>query len=244
MVIHQADHPAGRGRTVALNSGLAAACGRWITYLDDDDIVYPMHLMHLVGALSDGQAQAAYTDANRALCWSDQQRTETVLRVGCGSLDFDLRRLLVDNWIASVAFMHCASCPEQTGAFDAEFEPFEDWEYLIRLGLNCTFAHVPVTTYEYRVRFGPIPANTQSVLRQRERVLETTRRVYARYPAPPGELQDRRRLTLAALEQDIAEVRRIEQTVSDPVRKDLLIMALIGRFPVSPTLSRRFSSQT
>jgi hypothetical protein len=226
-----------------LNSGLAAARGHWITYLDDDDIVYPMHLEHLVGALSDGRAQAVYTDANRALCWSDQQRTETVVRVGCASMDFDLRRLLVDNWIASVAFMHSAACLAQTGPFDEEFEPFEDWEHLIRLGSHCTFAHVPVTTYEYRIWFGPIPADTQSVLRQRERVLETTRRVYARYPVAAGELQARRRLTLAALQQDIEEVRRIEQTVADPLQRDLLIAALVGRFPVSPALLRRFTDK-
>jgi glycosyltransferase involved in cell wall biosynthesis len=242
LLIRQAEHQAGRGRTVALNAGLAAARGRWITYLDDDDLVYPEHLGRLLGALKDGRAQVAYADANRVLCWSDQERDEVVIRTPCASLDFDRRRLLVDNWIASVAFIHAAACVERVGPFDPALEPFEDWDYLIRLSEACTFAHVAETTYEYRSRFGPIPEGTQSVLRQRERVLEATRRIYARYPTPPGELSERRRLTLAALEQDVEEVREIERSVADPVQRDLLISARVGRFPVSRAHMRRFTT--
>jgi hypothetical protein len=162
--------------------------------------------------------------------------------MACASLDFDPRRLLVDNWIASVAFMHDAACIEQVGLFDEAFEPFEDWEFLLRLGSACTFAHVPEITYEYRIRFGPMPQDTQSALRQRERVLAATERIYARYPTTDGELQARRQLTLAALRQDIEQASRIEQTSADPLQRDLRLAALSGRFPVSRDLLHRFTT--
>jgi len=239
-----ADHTAGSGRMAALNSGQNAARGRWITYLDDDDVIYPSHLERLAAALTGGEASVAYSDATRTLCWSDAQRDEPVLRLACPSLDFDMGRLLVDNWIASVAFMHAAECSQVIGGFDESLEHFEDWDYLIRLGQACTFRHVPVVTFDYRHRFGPVPEGSRSAYatRKRERILECTRDMYARYPTASPELKARRRLTLAALEQDIEEVSLIEATVANPLLRDLLVTARVGRFPVSRQLAQQFSS--
>ncbi len=230
----------GRGRTAALNVGLAAARGRWIAYLDDDDIVYPDHLARLMGALGDGIARAAYTDANRALCWSDLQRDQMLLRLGCLSQAFDFDRLVVDNWIPNMAFMHAADCLDTVGVYDERLDLFEDWDFLIRLGRAYPLRHCAHTTCEYRYRFGRLPEESRSALRRRWEVLEATQAIYARYPTASRELNARRRLTLSALRQDIEEVRRIEETVADPIHRDLLITALTGRFPVSPALSHRF----
>jgi glycosyltransferase involved in cell wall biosynthesis len=239
--LRRAEHTVGRGRTAALNSGLAAAQGRWITYLDDDDVVYPTHLERLVTGVQEGQASAGYSDAMRALCWSDSERDEVVERLACASLDFDLGRLLVDNWIASVAFIHAAECLQTIGGFDETAELVEDWDFLIRLGQSYAVRHIPAITYEYRYRFGPMPEGSRSSLVKRQQVLECTQQMYDRYPTSSRELRARRRLTLAALRQDIEEVRWIEMSVADPIQQDLLITALIGRFPVSPALSRRFT---
>ncbi len=38
----------GHGPAKAANDGVEAAAGRYITFLDDDDIVYPFHLASLV----------------------------------------------------------------------------------------------------------------------------------------------------------------------------------------------------
>ncbi len=82
------------GMAAANNAGLAAAMGRWIAYLDDDDIWYPRHLERLMAAIEGNGAQVAYTDAVRALCWSDLTHDAVVLRLPCVSLDFDASRLL------------------------------------------------------------------------------------------------------------------------------------------------------
>jgi glycosyltransferase involved in cell wall biosynthesis len=243
LYLRRAEHTVGRGRTAALNAGLAAAQGRWITYLDDDDIVYPTHLERLVTGVQDGQASVGYSDAIRALCWSDSERDEMVERLTCASLDFDLGRLLVDNWIASGALIHAAECPQAIGGFDETLELFEDWDFLIRLGQAYSVRHTPAITYEYRYRFGPMPEGSRSSLVKRQQILECTQQIYNRYPTSSRELNARRQLTLAALRQDIDEVRWIEMSVSDPMQRDLLITALIGRFPVSPALSRRFTDR-
>jgi glycosyltransferase involved in cell wall biosynthesis len=239
--LRQARHVRRSGRTAALNSGLAAARGRWITYLDDDDIIYPTHLACLVHGLDETRARAAYANANRVLCWSDAHHDEVVQSLPCVAPDFDLRRLLVDNWIPLMAFIHAADCVDAAGPFDVRLDLFEDWDFLIRVGERYPFAHVPRLTCEYRYRFGPIPDNVRSALRQRERVLEATRQIYGRYPVTDRELGARRQLTLAALQQDIEEVRRVEERTADPVVCDLLITARVGRFQDARALARRYA---
>ena len=118
---------------------------------------------------------------------------------------------------------------------------FEDWDFLIRLGQRYPFVHIPRLTCEYRYRFGPIPDNARSALRLRERVLEATRQIYGRYPVTDRELGARRQLTLAALQQDIEEVRRIVEQTDDPLVRDLLITARVGRFQAARTLARRYA---
>jgi glycosyltransferase involved in cell wall biosynthesis len=139
-----------RGMAAANNAGLAAAMGRWIAYLDDDDIWYPRHLERLMAAIEGTGAQVAYTDAVRALCWSDLTHDAVVLRLPCVSLDFDASRLLVDNWIPNMAVLHAAVCLEDIGGHDETLAVFGDWDFLIRLAQREAFAHVAEATCEYR----------------------------------------------------------------------------------------------
>lgn len=242
LVLRQASHRQCSGRSAALNSALAAARGRWITYLDDDDLVYPFHLEQLVQGLSDTQRQVAYSDAYRALCLSDASSDVVVQLLPCAALDFDFRRLIVDNWIPLMTFMHAADCLDTVGLFDEHLDLFEDWDFLIRTGQRYAFVHFPQYSCEYRYRFGPLPDKARSALRTRERVLEATRLIYDRYSVSDRELIARRRLTLSALQQDIEEVRRIEARVVDPMVRDLLITARVGRFQNARALAQRYSS--
>ncbi|MGZ8869279.1 MAG: PIG-L family deacetylase, partial [Thermoanaerobaculia bacterium] len=58
------EHPSPRGRSEAMNSGVRAATGSHIAFLDDDDLFYPEHLPSLVSAATSIGGKAAwYTDA-------------------------------------------------------------------------------------------------------------------------------------------------------------------------------------
>src|SRR3972149_8781618 len=58
-------HLTNRGLAAARNSGIRAAKGKYIAYLDDDDIYYPDHIETLVEFLEQSHYMVAYTDAYR-----------------------------------------------------------------------------------------------------------------------------------------------------------------------------------
>lgn len=228
--IRVAGHKPGSGRTEALNSGVREARGRFLTYLDDDDRVYPNHLQTLVGGFTRG-VDAVYSQAEQTLCWARGNDERVVTRTPCVSRPFDLTTLLVDNWIPFMTLMHRRECLEQAGAFDASLELFEDWDFLIRLGRCCHLVHVPVITCEYRYRFGAIPEKARSAVTARERIWAATQRIYERYPVADAESCALRRLTLNALKRDVEEVAWIEATVRNPLLRDLRSVAWAARFP-------------
>jgi len=57
------DRKENRGKAASLNEALATAKGKYIAYLDDDDLYYPNHIETLVDALENQtDRQVAYTD--------------------------------------------------------------------------------------------------------------------------------------------------------------------------------------
>ena len=60
-------HGRNRGLAAARNTGIKLARGKYLAYLDDDDLFYPNHLETLVTFLETSDYRVAYTDALRAL---------------------------------------------------------------------------------------------------------------------------------------------------------------------------------
>lgn len=223
-----------RGRSAALNAGSARASGRYITYLDDDDVVYPTHLEHLLSALSSsGGYRVSYSDVNKALCWSDSRRDAVLERTQFARREFDPNALLVENWIPIMSFMHATDCLRAVGGFDEELGIFEDWDLLIRLAQAYSFHHVPRITCEYRFRFGEGPDD--STLRSREKALQTMALIHERYPTEDPSLQDQRAIAIRAARQIIEEIEEIDSVVPDELTRNLLVTARLGSFSTSLT---------
>ena len=144
--------PGGRAR--ALNAGLAAARGRHVAYLDDDDLYLPAHLDVLVRVLDgDDPCEAAYTAvdqiAQRRGPDGSYHDAEVLFRYGRA---FDPNRILFKNDIPLIALMHRRDLVEKAGPFDEAFDLFEDWDFLIRLSRVTRPRFVPETTAVYRLR--------------------------------------------------------------------------------------------
>ena len=146
--------PAPGGRTRALNAGLAAARGTYVSYLDDDDLYLPAHLETLVKSLAGSEEyQAAYTSVQQLeqILGADGRyrdgRTITVY-----GRPFDAARLLYKNDIPLIALAHRRTLGNEVGAFDETFDQFEDCDFLIRLSARTRFHHLPHVTAVYRLR--------------------------------------------------------------------------------------------
>ena len=142
-------HSKNRGIAAARNTGIGMARGKYIAYLDDDDIYYPEHIETLVGTLESGDYKVAYTDANRGHQRTLNGRQVVTRRDVPYSSEFDYDRILVQNFIPTLCILHEKSCLEDTGRFDESLPVLEDWDLWIRLSRKYPFRHVRKITCEF-----------------------------------------------------------------------------------------------
>jgi MoaA/NifB/PqqE/SkfB family radical SAM enzyme/tetratricopeptide (TPR) repeat protein len=145
-------HQSNSGLAAARNTGLQSARGKYIAYLDDDDIYYPDHLKTLVDFLEASEYRVAYTDAYRARQKLDQGRYVTFKREIAYSYDFDYDRILAENFVPVLCFMHERSCLDRVGMFDESLRSHEDWDLWIRMSREFKFGHIKKVTCEFAFR--------------------------------------------------------------------------------------------
>jgi len=171
------DHQVNAGLAAARNTGLRAARGRYIAYLDDDDRFLPEHLETLLGALQASGLSVAYADAlDVTQEWREGAYVTTQKRL-CYSRDFDREALLVENQFPVLCVMHERACLDAVGGFDESLTRCEDWDLWIRLSRRYDFVHVPTVTAEYTTRVDGTSMRTSDP----RPFLAAHRAIYARY---------------------------------------------------------------
>ncbi|GEM_PF-449969 len=137
-----------RGRAAAANAGVEAASGRFVYFLDDDDLLLPGGLPALAAAAQEGEVVYGRVEAFR---WSGtgEGRLRTPFR--SFAEPFDETALLLENFVPMSAPLLPREALRQAGGFDAAFERFEDWELFLRLSRTLRFRLVDVPVSEYRV---------------------------------------------------------------------------------------------
>jgi glycosyltransferase involved in cell wall biosynthesis len=140
-----------RGKAFSLNEALARANGKYVAYLDDDDLYYPNHIETLVNTLENkSDCQVAYSDLYRAYCKVMPDGSRPVLsKVVEVSRDFDRFLILFFNHVLHVSLMHRRDLIEKTGPYNEELSVLIDWDMTRRLGFFSDFHHVREITGEY-----------------------------------------------------------------------------------------------
>ncbi len=140
-----------RGRSAAAQLGLERATASHVVFLDDDDLMYPDHLLVLGQATARGMT-APYVDAAQS-SWrmSGDGALEPVTRHRTFGGEFDEARFGLVNHIP----LSCIALPREmavaVGGFDPELDLYEDWDLLLRLAQKTQLTYVPRVTCEYRV---------------------------------------------------------------------------------------------
>ena len=164
-------------RSAARNTGIRAARGKYIAYLDDDDNYYPNHIETLVKFLENSEYKIAYTDAVMAQQEKQNGQYITVHRSQPYSSDFDNDKILVNNFIPILCVMHEKSCLDQIGLFDETLTTHEDWDVWIRLSRHFQFAHIPQATCEFTRR----EDGTTTTSKNRADFIRTREIIYDKY---------------------------------------------------------------
>jgi len=225
------EHETSRGRSDAANAGVKAAKNDHVAFLDDDDLYYPEHLATLANAARASNAAAWYSDAVSAFIDGDDREPMRIF-----ARDFDRELLFVDNYIPLPTLLFRRFDFLELGGFDAAFDLFEDWDFLIRLSQRGDFIHVPRITCEIRhIKGGGsiVMENPEGSPKFRDARLQ----VWRKHSALMGEnvfanVFEREKRRNVALEGDLVEARgarsRIEQEVARLERDKQSLIAQIG----------------
>ncbi len=132
------------GRSAAANSGLNAANGKYIQFLDDDDWLAPNHVGQLVTALeNDAELGAAYSSTQKTNNAGDS--VDFVFEE-----DFDPILLMRDNYIPIHAILFDSALLGHGCRFDEAFDIYEDWDFWLQLSQHTIFRHIDTITAYYR----------------------------------------------------------------------------------------------
>jgi glycosyltransferase involved in cell wall biosynthesis len=147
--------PENKGRGHARNFAINNSSGKYLAYLDDDDLFYPGHLEKLVNFLENNrQYKAVYAGAMLTKLEIVNGAYVETGKTPFLTEKFDYDSLLVIGNIALLSVIHHKSCIEATGLFDETLSCNEDWDFWIRLGKKFGFAVVNEITCEFFYRAG------------------------------------------------------------------------------------------
>jgi len=180
-------HEANRGLAAARNTGIRAARGKYICYLDDDDRLYINHLETLVTFLENSEYEVVYTDAHRAWQRLENGKLITYQVDLPYSYDFDRDLLVGNNFIPVLCIMHTRTCLDEFGLFDESLPVLEDYELWLRISEKYPFVHLPQVTCEFSWRED---GSTMTSSKQ-EQFTQIRQEIFNRYRLPQMEVRVR-----------------------------------------------------
>jgi glycosyltransferase involved in cell wall biosynthesis len=167
-----------RGKPASLNEALAYAKGKYVAYLDDDDVYYSNHIETLVDALeSRADCGVAYTDLYKVYCNVTPDGDRIVLsKVVEISRDFDRFLMLYFNHVLHVSCLHRRDLLDKTGPYNENLSVMIDWDMTRRLAFFSDFEHIHRVTGEFYQQAG---GSDRISVRQRKDKLSYTKNVLA-----------------------------------------------------------------
>lgn len=163
-------HDHNKGVSAARNSGLEAAQGEIIAWLDADDLWEPDFLATVISLLAaDQELDGVYTgfvliDAVGNILSQSSQRVVPPSELFSSLVD--------DNFIQTPAIVVRRKCFEQVGSFDTRFGICEDYDMWLRLAKVFTIMGLPAPLVRIRVHENSTLADTAAFAQFRLAVIQ------------------------------------------------------------------------
>ncbi len=153
-----------RGSASARNAGAQTARGKYLAFLDGDDVALPERLRLQVAAL-ESREEVGLVYGNIYLM--DARGKRARLRGGRGRYKSGhvTRELAVKNFVPFSTTMLRRKLLEEIGLFDESIRSSEDWDMLVRLSRRCEFLYLDRPLAYYRI----LPNSKTANLKEKER---------------------------------------------------------------------------
>ncbi|MYS84470.1 glycosyltransferase family 2 protein [Embleya scabrispora] len=190
MTVRLLSFPRSRGPAAARNAGLEIATGRFVAFLDDDDMYLPGHLDRALAALESTGSDAIYADC--ILSGDRAMPGETPAGPYHYDFPYDPDMLSVANFVpttAVVARNPAHTAPASWFRFDPELPLLVDWSLWLRLvhDRGWSFARLsePGVVYHREAADSSLSGGAAAQLDSLDRYEDTYRTIVARWPVPP-----------------------------------------------------------
>jgi glycosyltransferase involved in cell wall biosynthesis len=144
-----------KGLAGALNEGILRAEGKYIAYLDDDDIYYENHLGNLIETI-EKRPKCDLIYSNAWWCFGEVKGDVFLENsrklLGRRPNKFDRELLFRNNYISTLNILHRKDCFKKCGLFNEELVMCMDWELWLRFSLECNIYQLNVISGEYRFK--------------------------------------------------------------------------------------------
>lgn len=158
------------GRSKAGNKAMELASGKYLNFLDDDDLFFSDHVEVLVKALEENKERVAYSLAYETPI-NIKSREPYVYEEVFHSLiyrqPFNRVLLFHHNYIPIQCIMFAKDLFLENGGLDESLDALEDWDLWVRYALKNDFLFIDKVTSVYRVPFNKV------VSEERQKTLDT-----------------------------------------------------------------------
>ena len=231
------EHPgrANKGQSAALNLGLAHATGRYIAFLDSDDVWMPDKLAVQVRYLEQ-HADVGLVYGNGIAIDENGHKLYDIYRSGHHERSDPCRVLLDCYFLLPNNALLRRELMERAGGFDESLRAAQDHDMAIRVAELTRLAYIDQPVFCYRRHPDSISSRKVDIRWQNGfRILE---KAAARYPYPRAIVRKRRAVLHFRMAQCRVEQRRYVQAAGhllaalslDPLRS---LSVLSGREPVT-----------
>lgn len=142
------------GRSKAGNIAMELAHGKYLNFLDDDDLFYADHVEVLVANMEKSGYAAAYATSFETPIVINSKEPyvyEITNYLGRHKQPFNRIILCHHNYIPIQCIMFSKSLFTEYGGLDESVDALEDWDMWVRYSLHTDFAFVLKTTSMYRI---------------------------------------------------------------------------------------------
>nr|WP_242004371.1 glycosyltransferase family 2 protein [Xanthomonas sontii] len=144
-----------QGIAATTNAAISLAQGRWITFLDHDDLLEPSALAAVVGCHLESGADVVYTD-------HDVLGEDGRLRHPYFKPDWNLDLFLSQMYIGHLVSFD-ADLVRSMGGLRSDCDGSQDYDLVLRcVAAGAAVAHVPHVLYHWRAHAGSTAANADS----------------------------------------------------------------------------------